>query len=179
MSTGEILHPRREIRDSVFQILKDKISDVKSFSKNRFRPYWPAEELPAISIYTLTETSEIYDTAPRNLKRTLTLAVEVIVQDDESSDDIVDKLCLEVENAIHVDETLGSKASDCVLTGTEMIQKKEGDTLTASAILQVDVKYFTDAPAQQDLKDYKGADFTMKVGDNQTPDLLGKADVVP
>jgi len=178
--SGKILHPRQEIRDSVFAILKDKVKlGVKAYSKNRFRPYWQDEELPAISVYTLQETSQVHIEAPRNLKRVLTLAVEIVVQSDENGADKLDELCLAVENAVHVDETLNSTVSDCRLVSTDLIEKPEGDTLTGSAILNFEATYFSDAPSMQVLKNYTGADFAIEVGDEDTVDLEGTADVDP
>lgn len=174
---GDIFHPRKEIRDALFDILKDKIDGIKSYSKNRFRPYWEENELPGLCIYTLSESAEVFDEAPRRLKRVLSLAVEIVVRDDKDADDILDKMCLDVENAIHIDETLNCKASDCRLTSTELVQKVEGNTLTGSAILSFDVTYFAYAPNEQVLKDFKGADFTMKVGGENSPVLSGKVDV--
>lgn len=177
--SGEILHPRQEIRDSVLAILKEQVSGIKSFSKNKFRPTWENEELPGLGVYTLQESSEVHNEAPRNLKRILTLVIEIVVQADEKLDDELDQFCLAVENAIHVDETLRSKASDCRLVGTDLMQKPEGDTLTGSALLSFEVKYFSDAPSEQVLKNYEGADFALEVGGVNTPDLEGTADVNP
>lgn len=175
--SGDIKHPRREIRDSVFSILSEKVPNIKSFSKDKFRPFWQSEELPGIAVYTLQETSEVLDEAPRRLKRTLTLAIEVVVQGDEKVDDTLDEICLDVENAIHVDETLNSKVSDCRLVSTDLIQKPEGDTLTGSAILNFEAIYFTYAPDVQNLRPYKGADFTIERGIDDAPTMEGKADV--
>lgn len=177
--SGDILHPRKEIRDSVFDILKERVSGIKSFSKNRFRSFWEDSDLPALGVYTLQESSEVFVEAPRNLKRILTLVVEIVVQADEKLDDLLDQLSLAVENAIHVDETLRCKANDCRLVGTDLMQKTEGDMLTGSALLSFEIKYFTDAPSQQVLNNYNGADFVIEVGDADTVDLEGTADVNP
>lgn len=177
--SGDVLHPRQQIRDSVFAILKDTVKGVKSFSKNRFRPIWQNEELPALGVYTLQETAEVLDEAPRRLKRVLTIAIEIVVQDDEKADDLLDALCLGVENAIHVDETLNCKVSDCRLVSTDLIQKPEGDTLTGSAILNFEATYYSYAPDVQNLRPYEGADFKYEVGGANTPDMEGKADVSP
>ena len=175
--SGDVQHPRREIRDSVFAILKEKVPNIISFSKNRFRPIWQSEELPGLGVYTLQETSEVLDEAPRRLKRTLTLAVEVVVQGDEKLDDTLDEICLDVENAIHVDETLNCKVSDCRLVSTDLIQKPEGDTLTGSAILNFEAVYFTYAPDVQNLRPYKGADFAIERGVEDAPTMEGTANV--
>jgi hypothetical protein len=99
------------------------------------------------------------------------------VQDNEVADDILDKISLDIENAVHIDETLNNTASDCRLTSTEITQKTEGETLTGSVLLIFEVKYFAYAPGEQVLKDFEGADFTMKVGNNDSPLLSGKVDV--
>lgn len=180
--SGETLHPRQKIRYAAFDILTDKLKNcVRSFSKNRFDPTWEKSELPAINIYTLQETAEIFEVAPRRLKRTLTLAVEVIVQSDDKADDILDQLSLAVENSFAENDTLNCTASDCVMTSTDLIQKPEGDTLTGSAILSFDVTYYMYAPEAQYLPPLKGIDFQIKVGEvddegGGTPQFKGKID---
>lgn len=171
-------HPRQEIRDAMFSILQTALASqgILNFSKNRFRKFWEEEELPAVTVYTLSETSEIFDTAPRSLKRTLTLAVEVTVQDNEGLDDTVDNLALLIENAIYADETLGGKAWDVVLTGTDIIQKTEGEKITGAIILVFDVKYVSYAPGIKTLDDLEEIHSTL-VQSNDANDLSSTIEV--
>lgn len=169
------MHPREQIRLSLLNMLKaaiEPLAVVKTFNMNRFRAYWHEEELPAVSVYGLNENAEVFNEAPRNMRRRLELAVEIVAHGTEGVDNFLDSLALQVENVVFMDETLVGSVSDCRLTATEMIQRTEGETPVGAIVLRFDATYFTDAPEQQSLPPYEGADIKLKPAGSLDEDAI-------
>lgn len=140
---------RKQIRAAVAQLLQG-ISGVGSrVFESRSRQVWP-EELPAILVYTRTETAEIFNESPREYKRTLQLAVEVIAKGDENVDDTLDDLCQEIEHRIFQDDTLDNLVSDTILSDTEIDFVPDGEQPVGAARITFNVEYFTLAPEEQE-----------------------------
>lgn len=133
---------RTKIRQKIFERLIDKTGAAERVYQNRIRQLWP-EELPAILIYTRSETARDFDSAPRSIERELQVAVEVVAAADESLEDTLDEIAEQVENRLIGDDTLGGVCSDIILTGTEMSVAGEGETIFGSAILNFRVLYHT------------------------------------
>lgn len=140
---------RKQIRAAFKQLLTG-ISGVNSnVFASRSRQVWP-EELPAILVYTRTETAEIYIDAPREYKRTLQLAVEIIAKGDENVDEALDNLCQEVERRVFQDETLNDLVSDTILSDTEIDFVPDGEQPVGAARITFNVEYFSLAPEEKD-----------------------------
>jgi len=80
--------------------------------------------------------------APLQLKRQLTLEVEVVVQGTTCEDD-ADTIAGAVENLLMADHTLGDTCSECVLESTEL-ELDSAETRKATALLTFSVIYFTE-----------------------------------
>lgn len=143
-------HPRAQIRDAVIAKLKaaNTAAGQKVFG-NRARPVFPAE-LPCILVYTKNEPTDISIEAPREYKRSLALAVEIVAKvstDEESLDDVLDDLCRQVEIAMFEDETFGGVASDTILGETEMDLLTEGEKPIGGAKITFTLPYYDQLPA--------------------------------
>lgn len=141
---------------------------------NRGRKLFP-EELPAIIIYTKSESAEIYVEAPREYRRTMKLAIEVFDKYDtgaettmeDSVDDRLDAIADEIEQRIFRDETLDGDVSDIKLSDIEADYMPEGEQPIGALRLTFDVEYFTLAPVDQpNLDAFETAHIETKV----TPD---------
>ena len=116
-----------------------------------------ASELPCIVVYSRTESAEINVAAPREYKRTLKMAVEIIDKFDDVSentlddavDDRLDEIAEEVEQRLMRNETLDGLASDLILSDTEIDFNPEGEQPTGAARLTFDIEYNTLAPIEQ------------------------------
>ena len=88
---------RREIRDKIIEILKlgQTVAGQSVFS-NRARPFNP-RELPSITVYTDTETSELANPPHSSLKRTLNLKIEAAIIEDLHLDNELDELAEQIE----------------------------------------------------------------------------------
>jgi len=120
-------------------ILGNTLAEERVFP-NRVIPLWE-KELPAICVYTLNDSPSIEVEAPRSLKIALDLIVEVTVKMSEWADDLVDTICMQVEDLISQDYTLGETAMDCLLGTTDITASGEGNQPTLSAKIKFDVTY--------------------------------------
>jgi hypothetical protein len=136
-------HERTELRDAVqAQLIAASTSAGSRVTKSRLAPL-PQSELPALSVYTEDEVSTGKDTAPRELTRTVTLAVEGWAVATADIDDALDALALEIEEAMDSDLNFGGTAADSVLVGTEFGLKMDGNRPMGAVRLSYAVTYFT------------------------------------
>jgi hypothetical protein len=177
------LHPRQEIREALVAALTGTADPRPTAAgervfETRFVP-WRTAQLPAISVYATAEQVEegSKSTAPRELTRWVSMTVDAVVVASENADDELDALCLEIETAIHADPTLAGKASDCILTSTELGTIADTGRPMAAAQLVYEVSYITAAPESADLEDLETIDTKYDLGgavhpDNQAEDTL-------
>lgn len=153
------LHPRQQIREAVKALLLGQTAAGSRVSETRVVTYRSAE-LPAISIYIPVESvepEESRNTAPRELTRTAQLVVEGVVQQVGNVDDALDALALQIETAMHADETLGGKTDDSILESTDVTLTEDGDRLVGVVRLVYSVEYRTFAPEAVTLDDFNRA----------------------
>src|SRR3990170_40796 len=112
-------HQRQVIREAAKAQLLGKTAAGPHVFETRKVPY-KRLTLPAIAVYSGDESSTDQGSAPRELKRTLQLAIEAAVKEGANVDDSMDSIAEEIERAIHVDPTFGGKASDAVLSSTSL-----------------------------------------------------------
>jgi len=170
------MHPRTTIRNAVVGLLNTRLaaSGVQAHG-SRFRA-WNADELPAVAVYALSETSQIHDEAPRSYLRSLELGVEVIPEHKPGSADALadamDDLAEQVEAAVMADPELGGLVNDVRLVGTDMVFEPKGEHLVAAARLRFTVEYVTAAPVAdpEGMDDFKTAhiEWTPKPGAEDT-----------
>lgn len=137
---------RAEIRKRVVETLRDRTDVADRVFSNRARQLWP-EELPAIMVYTRTESASEFGSAPRTLKREIRLAVEVVAKADEDLDDELDRISEQVEALIGSDDTLGGTVADVVIQDLEMSLSGQGETVFGSSVMTFRVTYFREIVA--------------------------------
>lgn len=163
------MHQRTLIRRAVVDILKAAGTECGDrIFRSRTRGLWP-EELPGILIYPENEpTSGAKDTAPRELKRDLSLSIQIQVKGDteetaenggETADDLLDEICNQVEVALAANDTLttaehGQAAADCYLANTRFAHSADGDEPVLAAIMTWVVEYYTYMPDTAELDDF-------------------------
>lgn len=130
---------------------------------NRFRslPEWlasGASALPAIVIYTINETVEISVDAPKEYRRRMEMAIEIVVSRGEAkhpgADDRLDDIAELVEQWVFRNPALGLTEHDDVTFGdhpSSLIRDEnapinEGGSDIAAKRLVFEVTYYQDAP---------------------------------
>lgn len=156
------MHERQAIREAVVAALKNA-AGVAAIVGARVYPnrteLLRRPELPAIVVFTLAERVDesSAQTAPRELERILTLAIECAVEEPleaepggKSVDDQLDDLAREVEKAMDADDTFGATAADSILTQTDVDLLEEGERRLGVMRLSYDLTYYTKAPREAD-----------------------------
>ena len=136
-------HVRKLIRDRMATVLSAGVGLVNGrVFTSRLYPL-TAAKLPAITVHSGAEASGLMAMGNVTLMRTLQVSVDVYVRANETFDDDVDAICVQVEAAIGGDFRLDGLAKDVVLTGTDIDFSGEGEVPVGIARLTFDVRYVT------------------------------------
>jgi len=162
-------HQRLEIREHVTTLLRDNIQNVQVFS-SRLRAL-NNENLPAILIYTRTESTEKFAEAPRELDRNLELLVEIKVDGLYDCDDVADQFAGQVEDLIHQDDSFGELVNDVLLSNTDIEFFNEGAKPFCVARLTFDVQYFTFTNIYIEPNDFDSAEFDLDLNNDQSVEI--------
>jgi hypothetical protein len=167
-------HQRKEIRHAIAELLIAAGTAAGSrVSRTRVDAH-KRSELPAISVYALSESSQADGSAPRELARDARVEIVGWVQHTEAvpADDAMDDLAEQIETAMDADRFVGGLAADTELTGTEIqIRAEEGKSspLVGQVTLAYAVTYRTSPTPPADLADFERAKVTHRIvgtGDN-------------
>ncbi len=142
------LHPRSRLREYIWRRLIDSGVAADRVYAARIEPIQlqdARETLPAISIYTKDETSDVISPAPKTLERVVELHIQCIAA-GEHSQDTVDEMAFIVERLIGFDiggrtRTLGGNAAKVWLSNTSSDVTSSGALQVASADLTFTVIY--------------------------------------
>lgn len=136
-------HVRKQIRDKVASILKSNVGLVKRrVYTTRVHPLNDTN-LPAISVYTGTETSQRMNFGVTDMIRELALEIDVYVRETSKFDDDVDAIAVQVEEAMADNFTLDGLAKFVVLTSTQIQFDGDADQILGVAKLTYSVQYVT------------------------------------
>jgi len=111
------------------------------------------QDLPCILVYPKSEAAEEFD-APRRYRRKVQMVIAVAAEQGTAPgaaalDDVLDDICAQIETKIFLDELIGGKAADSMLTGIEFDFSGEGEKAIGCARMTFEMEYFTDAPVDQ------------------------------
>jgi len=136
-------HVRKQIRDRVESTLSSGVTSVGGrVYASRVYPL-TNPDLPAVAIYAGSEGSALQTMGLRTLMRELSLNVDAYVRINDTFDDTIDALCVEIEEAIAADYTLNGLAKDTILTGTEIDFDGEAEKPVGVARLTYTIRYVT------------------------------------
>jgi hypothetical protein len=136
-------HVRKSIRDRFVSTLDSNVTLVSNrVYANRVYPLTDAS-LPAITVYTGSETSSRYNVGITDLNRELTVEVDIYVKAISTFDDDVDAIAVQVEEAIASDFTVNSLAKGATLVSTEINFSGEAEQPVGIAKLTFSVRYVT------------------------------------
>lgn len=116
-------HPRKVIRQAVRDALIGATLAGANVFSSRGLPF-AASQLPAISVYTLSDAGAEGNvrTAPRMRRQTVRLAIDLAVSMPAGGavDDALDDLAEQVEAIMDADPQLDGSASDSILESSEL-----------------------------------------------------------
>jgi hypothetical protein len=127
------------------------------------------EELPAVCVYFRDETSDEFNTAPRELKRTAHFIVEILAEANDELDDKMDDIGDFVERTLHRETDLDGTVEEIVISQAQMNLVGDGEQPVGSLQLTFDAEYFTQAPNDADGEDEAEATPFKKVKTNWRP----------
>lgn len=137
-------HVRKTIREYFGTQLTGLTTTGANVFESRVYPM-QAAKLPAILIYTTTESSEEVAFSSRRVQnRVLSVEVQGFVRAISNFDDTLDLIAKEVEVAILDDPTLGGLAINTELTNTQADYSGEGEQPVGTIRLTFDVQYRTE-----------------------------------
>lgn len=137
-------HIRKQIRDRFVSVLKSNVGLVKRrvFPSRIYALTTP--DLPAITVYTGSESSDLMTMGSRTMMRELMLEVDLYVRLNDTFDNKVDDVCVQIEEAIANDFNVNGLAKDAVLMSTEIDFSGEAEQPIGVAKLTFRVRYVTD-----------------------------------
>jgi len=136
-------HVRKQIRDRIASVISTAVTLVSQrVYTTRVYPL-TAANLPAITVYTGAETSALQTMGSRTMMRNLDVAVDIYVRATETTDDDVDAIAVQIEEAVANDFTVNGLAKSVVLTGTDIDFNAEAEQPIGIARLTFSVSYIT------------------------------------
>lgn len=142
-------HPRELIRKQAVAVLMGATNAGASVYASRVAPLisngWQSE-LPAIIVYTMDESGEIFNQAPREYRRQVELVVEIHAEGNEALDDTLDTLARQVERLLLMDDTLGDTVNDLQYVRSRMVLLDQSEHLTGACRLIFEAEYFDRHP---------------------------------
>lgn len=140
-------HVRKQIRDQFVSTLTSAVTLVSSrVYATRFYPLTQAK-LPAITIITNQEASDLLTmgagASSRSMVRNVDVVVSVYENATASLDNAIDAIATQIEEAIGADYTLGGIAKKSVLTSTSIDFSGETEQPVGIATLTFTVQYVT------------------------------------
>lgn len=158
-------HQRKLIRHAVVAVLANAATAAGARVQGTRIDSHKKTEIPAISVYTLSETVDDAGSgaAPREITRNVKLEVAgwVAHSDVLPVDDAMDDLAEQIESAMDANRYLGGEAADTILESTEMqVRAEDGrsDPLTGIVTLTYSVTYRTTPVPPADLDDFLDVD---------------------
>ncbi len=176
-------HPREHIRKQAVAVLMGATNAGASVYASRVAPLisngWQSE-LPAIIVYTMDETGEIFNQSPREYWRRVELVVEIHAEGNEALDDTLDTLARQVERLLLMDDTLGDTVNDLQYVRSRMVLLDQSEHLTGACRLIFEAEYFDRHPDDlfnQSLPDLNTVATEYSLG-NAQPDSADRAKTI-
>jgi len=138
-----MVHVRHQIRDRIASVVTSAATLVNQrVYTTRVYPL-TAANLPAITVYTGSETSALQTMGARTLMRNLDVAVDIYVRATTNTDSDVDAIAVQIEEAVANDFTVNGLAKSVVLTSTDIDFNAEAEQPIGIARLTFSVSYIT------------------------------------
>lgn len=148
-----MVHPRKQIRDAVKNVLLNAATAAGSgVYSNRVLKYFTTE-LPSLNVVSDSESSDRRTESPRELSRVLDLKIEIRIRESSTLEDELDSLAEEVEQALGAEFWVNDPSfglpeliENFQLQRTDFDISIEGDEQIALMTLSYGVWYVTETP---------------------------------
>lgn len=137
----------RDIRRAVAELIRQlELPGVapEHVYTNRTRPY-DVERMPAVCVFSLSETSEIAEDAPRvnacECEIAIAVYVRTVAREDTDEDDRLDDYLQVIREMLMANDTINCQAEGSRYNGCEWILSNEGEFAMGAAVLRYGVRY--------------------------------------
>lgn len=142
-------HVRKQIRDAVAVKLTGLTATGNNVFKNRTQAI-TENILPCLIISTESDDSEFISMGyPRLENRRLTVAIRALAQASSAIDDVLDDICLSVEQALSADISLAGLAKDLQINATNIQFNSESETNYGEATMLWTATYYIQETAPE------------------------------
>jgi hypothetical protein len=133
-------HNRQVIRDAIVALLTNNTTCGANVYANREQALW-ATEVPAILVTSQKETAIPRDISGQTYIRDLTVEIHIKVSVNETSDDALDAIALEVEQIMGDDKSLSGTALGSTYLTTDLTFDASGQTDKGVAVMTYQIQY--------------------------------------
>lgn len=166
-------HPRKTIRDALAALLLSKTDAGTRVYSNRSRPQ-NINKLPAIGIYNVGDSAELFDESPRRYRRRFSIAIDCYIKftEGEEIDDALDDFADQVERVIFGDTTVSDTVADIRLSETSDVMVSTQREQTAMLTITWTATLYQDAPEIEagDLDDMSSTHVDWDIPDGEDVD---------
>lgn len=135
-------HVRQQIRDRVATLVTGLGTGATVYKMRKYS--LDDAKLPALIVYTTSESSDLITIGTRTLRRRLDVVVEALALGSSATIfETIDTMCVEVEEALAADFELNGLAKSTVLRSTETDVNVEGDRGVGVGTMTFQVEYVT------------------------------------
>lgn len=174
---------KRKVKEAVVKLLKEgKTLAGENISLSRSIP---SEDVsfPLVNVYSISESVERFDEAPKRYRRRLTVLIECLSRGDEDSElDLeLERLAYQIELLMERDETLGGLLNKLELTSSDYQQEPDGASPIALLALRYSLEYFDELQGGDEyLVDFLGVDaeWNAASGDERPDEYLKAQDTI-
>lgn len=141
---------RKAIRYAVADLLVAGNTSADDRVARTKKTPWRSKELPAISVYTVSESVAVdaSRSLPRVLNRNLDVTVEGTLKLTDDIDDALDDFAEEIEAVMKADPTFGGAAVDSILSDTSFSFDLNAEQPVGCVSLTYAVLYVTEEPGR-------------------------------
>jgi hypothetical protein len=133
-------HNRQIIRDAIVALLTNATDCGGNVFANREQALW-ASEVPALLVTSQKESAQPRDISGQTYIRDLTIEIHIKVSVNDTSDDALDAIALQVEQILGSDKSLSGTALSSTYLTTDLTFDVSGQTDKGVAVLTYQIQY--------------------------------------
>ena len=168
------MKPRKQIRQKVFDLIKDETDFGERVFLSRKVPLNHDEDESldgSIIVFVEKETATVWNQSPKTYKKTLSVAVAVVKSlkpdDVESIEDQLETIAEQVQDILEENDTLDGLCSECDYQSSDPLSNTDGEYVEGAIKLTYSITYYEEVgKAEDDLDDFNTSNVSIKHNDH-------------
>jgi hypothetical protein len=163
------MNPRKQIRNKVFELINDETDFGERVFLSRKVPFGKNDECEkgVILVFIERESAAIFNQAPKEYKKTLTLSVAIIKSLDpeeiEAIEDQLEVIAEQIEGILEKNDTLDELCSECDFQSYEVSSNDEGEFKEGAIKLTYSITYYVEVGKEEaDLSEFETSEVKIK-----------------